>query len=151
MFRQNCSVASIQALKNRIIRFIKYNNKTQYLDLKIFWILDIVFSFFICYNKTRSGKILGWPSRTRPSGCAWFCEPGVFEARGAYPRQNDTVQTAERYPLESEQTTRDKGYGERSYGIGMIKVVKRDGEIADFTLSKITEAIKKAFKATKKE
>ena len=33
----------------------------------------------------------------------------------------------------------------------MIKVVKRDGEIADFTLSKITEAIKKAFKATKKE
>ena len=33
----------------------------------------------------------------------------------------------------------------------MIKVVKRDGEIADFTLSKITEAIKKAFKATERE
>lgn len=49
------------------------------------------------------------------------------------------------------QITRDKCYGERSYGIGMIKVVKRDGEIADFALSKITEAIKKAFKATKKE
>lgn len=33
----------------------------------------------------------------------------------------------------------------------MIQVIKRDGEIADFNLSKITEAIKKAFKATKKD
>lgn len=33
----------------------------------------------------------------------------------------------------------------------MIQVVKRDGEIAEFGLNKITEAIKKAFKATKKE
>ena len=33
----------------------------------------------------------------------------------------------------------------------MIEVVKRDGEIAEFNLSKITEAIKKAFKATSKE
>ena len=32
----------------------------------------------------------------------------------------------------------------------MIQVVKRDGEIADFNLSKITEAITKAFKATEK-
>ncbi len=30
----------------------------------------------------------------------------------------------------------------------MIHVVKRDGEVAEFSLSKITEAIKKAFKAT---
>ena len=33
----------------------------------------------------------------------------------------------------------------------MIQVKKRDGEVAEFNLSKITEAIKKAFKATKKE
>ena len=33
----------------------------------------------------------------------------------------------------------------------MISVIKRDGEIADFSLIKITEAIKKAFKATGKE
>ena len=33
----------------------------------------------------------------------------------------------------------------------MIQVIKRDGEVAEFNLSKITEAIKKAFKATKKE
>ncbi len=33
----------------------------------------------------------------------------------------------------------------------MIQVVKRDGEVAEFNLSKITEAIKKAFKATKKD
>ncbi len=33
----------------------------------------------------------------------------------------------------------------------MINVIKRDGEIAEFSLSKITEAIKKAFKATKKD
>ena len=33
----------------------------------------------------------------------------------------------------------------------MIQVIKRDGEIADFNLSKITEAIKKAFKATNKD
>ncbi len=33
----------------------------------------------------------------------------------------------------------------------MIEVVKRDGEIADFSLNKITEAIKKAFKATGKD
>lgn len=33
----------------------------------------------------------------------------------------------------------------------MIQVIKRDGEVADFNLSKITEAIKKAFKATKKD
>lgn len=33
----------------------------------------------------------------------------------------------------------------------MIQVVKRDGEIAEFSLVKITEAIKKAFKATQKE
>ena len=33
----------------------------------------------------------------------------------------------------------------------MIQVIKRDGEVADFNLGKITEAIKKAFKATKKE
>ena len=32
----------------------------------------------------------------------------------------------------------------------MIQVIKRDGEIADFNLGKITEAIKKAFKATKR-
>lgn len=32
----------------------------------------------------------------------------------------------------------------------MIQVIKRDGEIAEFCLNKITEAIKKAFKATKK-
>lgn len=34
---------------------------------------------------------------------------------------------------------------------GMIQVVKRDGENAEFSLNKITEAIKKAFKATKKD
>ena len=28
----------------------------------------------------------------------------------------------------------------------MIQVVKRDGEVAEFSLNKITEAIKKAFK-----
>jgi ribonucleoside-triphosphate reductase len=33
----------------------------------------------------------------------------------------------------------------------MIQVVKRDGEIAEFSLNKITEAIKKALKATQKE
>jgi len=33
----------------------------------------------------------------------------------------------------------------------MIQVIKRDGEIAEFKLSKITEAIRKAFKATKKD
>ena len=33
----------------------------------------------------------------------------------------------------------------------MISVVKRDGEIAEFSLNKITEAIKKAFRATGKE
>ena len=33
----------------------------------------------------------------------------------------------------------------------MIEVVKRDGEVAEFSLNKITEAIKKAFKATKKD
>ena len=33
----------------------------------------------------------------------------------------------------------------------MINVIKRDGEKADFSLNKITEAIKKAFKATGKE
>ena len=33
----------------------------------------------------------------------------------------------------------------------MIQVIKRDGEVAEFNLSKITEAIKKAFKATKKD
>jgi len=33
----------------------------------------------------------------------------------------------------------------------MIQVIKRDGEIADFNLGKITEAIKKAFRATKKD
>lgn len=33
----------------------------------------------------------------------------------------------------------------------MISVVKRDGEIADFSLSKIMEAIKKAFKATQRQ
>lgn len=33
----------------------------------------------------------------------------------------------------------------------MIQVVKRDGEIAEFSLQKITEAIKKAFKATGKD
>ncbi len=33
----------------------------------------------------------------------------------------------------------------------MINVVKRDGEVAEFNLTKITEAIKKAFKATEKE
>ena len=39
----------------------------------------------------------------------------------------------------------------RERGKQMIQVIKRDGEIADFNLSKITEAIKKAFKATKKD
>ncbi|MBQ1189918.1 MAG: ribonucleoside triphosphate reductase [Lachnospiraceae bacterium] len=33
----------------------------------------------------------------------------------------------------------------------MIQVIKRDGEVAEFNLSKITEAIKKAFKATNKD
>ena len=33
----------------------------------------------------------------------------------------------------------------------MIQVIKRDGEIAEFNLSKITEAIKKAFRATNKD
>ena len=33
----------------------------------------------------------------------------------------------------------------------MIQVVKRDGEEAEFSLGKITEAIKKAYKATAKE
>lgn len=33
----------------------------------------------------------------------------------------------------------------------MINVIKRDGEVAEFNLSKITEAIKKAFKATGKD
>lgn len=33
----------------------------------------------------------------------------------------------------------------------MINIIKRDGEVAEFSLSKITEAIKKAFKATGKE
>ena len=32
----------------------------------------------------------------------------------------------------------------------MFQVLKRDGEIADFNLTKITEAISKAFKATEK-
>ena len=32
----------------------------------------------------------------------------------------------------------------------MIQVVKRDGETAEFSLKKITEAIKKAFRATGK-
>ena len=36
-------------------------------------------------------------------------------------------------------------------GKDMIEVIKRDGEIAEFNLNKITEAIKKAFKATKKD
>lgn len=31
---------------------------------------------------------------------------------------------------------------------GMIYVVKRDGEVAEFSLTKISDAIKKAFKAT---
>ena len=39
----------------------------------------------------------------------------------------------------------------RKWGKRMIQVIKRDGEIADFNLSKITEAIKKAFKATEKD
>ena len=38
--------------------------------------------------------------------------------------------------------------GERDF---MINVVKRDGEVAEFSLNKITEAIKKAFKATGKD
>ena len=33
----------------------------------------------------------------------------------------------------------------------MFRVVKRDGEIADFNLSKISEAIAKAFEATQME
>ena len=33
----------------------------------------------------------------------------------------------------------------------MINVIKRDGEEAEFSLVKITEAIKKAFKATGKD
>ena len=33
----------------------------------------------------------------------------------------------------------------------MIQVIKRDGEVAEFNLSKITEAIKKAFRATNKD
>ena len=33
----------------------------------------------------------------------------------------------------------------------MIQVVKRDGELAEFSLNKITEAIKKAYKATAKD
>ncbi|MDO5522198.1 MAG: ATP cone domain-containing protein, partial [bacterium] len=33
----------------------------------------------------------------------------------------------------------------------MIKVIKRDGEIAGFDLSKISNAITKAFKATSKQ
>ena len=33
----------------------------------------------------------------------------------------------------------------------MIQVVKRDGEVAEFSLNKITEAIKKAFRATSKD
>ena len=33
----------------------------------------------------------------------------------------------------------------------MFKVVKRDGEVAEFNLEKITEAIAKAFDATEKE
>ena len=33
----------------------------------------------------------------------------------------------------------------------MISVIKRDGEVADFNLGKITNAIKKAFKATKND
>ena len=33
----------------------------------------------------------------------------------------------------------------------MIQVIKRDGEVAEFNLKKITEAIKKAFKATSKD
>jgi len=36
-------------------------------------------------------------------------------------------------------------------GYSMIQVIKRDGEIAEFNLSKITEAIKKAFRATNKD
>jgi len=35
--------------------------------------------------------------------------------------------------------------------MGMIQVIKRDGEIAEFNLGKITEAIKKAFRATNKD
>ena len=42
---------------------------------------------------------------------------------------------------------KEKGQGSCS----MINVVKRDGEIAQFSLNKITEAIKKAFKATEKD
>ena len=33
----------------------------------------------------------------------------------------------------------------------MINVIKRDGKVVDFDLSKISEAMKKAFKATEKE
>ena len=33
----------------------------------------------------------------------------------------------------------------------MISVIKRYGEVADFNLGKITNAIKKAFKATKND
>jgi ribonucleoside-triphosphate reductase len=41
--------------------------------------------------------------------------------------------------------------GKRKEFVGMIQVVKRDGENAEFSLNKITEAVKKAFKATQNE
>lgn len=44
-----------------------------------------------------------------------------------------------------------RGAGTEGEEVVMINVVKRDGEVAEFSLSKITEAIKKAFKATGKD
>jgi ribonucleoside-triphosphate reductase len=50
-----------------------------------------------------------------------------------------------------ENSAKDKSDNRIRRGIQlMIQVVKRDGEVADFNLTKITEAITKAFKATEK-
>lgn len=46
-----------------------------------------------------------------------------------------------------------KKQGKKKKGVlgVMINVIKRDGEVSEFGLNKITEAIKKAFKATGKD
>ena len=53
--------------------------------------------------------------------------------------------------IEIRKRTDERTRRREERGFIMISVVKRDGEVAEFNLSKITEAIKKAFKATEKE
>ena len=64
-----------------------------------------------------------------------------YSARMVYRRvcDNDTIRA-------KEQDLGEEGKEKR----GMISVVKRDGEVVDFNLSKISDAISKAFTATQK-